>query len=595
MVEHLSDDDLQSLPRGGHDYRKLYAAYRLAVEHKGSPTVILAKTVKGWALGTGLEARNATHQIKELDPEQLKTFRDRLQLPISDADIEDGDPPYYHPGTDSPEYEYLMARRQALAGPMPTRVVRAKPVPMPPPDTFADFLAGTGEKVQASTTTAFARMLRNLLRDPGLGTRVVPIIPDEARTFGLDALFRELKIYAPFGQAYEPVDAALLLSYTEARDGRILEEGITEAGSMASTTAAGTAYATWGQPMIPFFIFYSMFGFQRVGDLIWSFGDQRGRGFLLGATAGRTTLTGEGLQHCDGQSQVLSTTVPNCRAYDPAFAYEVAVIIREGIERMYGENAEDVFYYLTLYNENYSMPRDATGRRGRDRARASTGTPRRPSRRRTARSCWRAAPRCSRRSRRSSCSPTSSTSPPTCGARRATSCCARTRSRSSAGTVCIPRSRHACRTSPTRSRDASGPVIAVTDFMKVVPDQISRFVPQPFVPLGTDGYGFSDTRPALRRHFEVDAPHIVVATLDALAARRLGEAGSRRQGDPALRHRSRPSRSQDGLIVRTPDGRLRRCGAGRPRPSRRGRRLPRHASSACRRPRRRQRATFRPR
>ena len=362
MVEHLSDQDLQSLPRGGHDYRKLYAAYRLAVEHKGSPTVILAKTVKGWALGTGLEARNATHQIKDLDPEQLKTFRDRLQLPISDADIEDGDPPYYHPGTDSPEYEYLMARRQALAGPMPTRVVRAKPVPMPPPDTFADFLAGTGEKVQASTTTAFAPacsatccVTRGSAR---ASCRSSPTRRARSAWTRCSASSRSTRRSA---RQYEPVDAALLLSYTEAHDGRILEEGITEAGSMASTTAAGTAYATWGQPMIPFFIFYSMFGFQRVGDLIWSFGDQRGRGFLLGATAGRTTLTGEGLQHCDGQSQVLSTTVPNCRAYDPAFAYEVAVLIREGIERMYGENAEDVFYYLTLYNENYSMPPMPTG------------------------------------------------------------------------------------------------------------------------------------------------------------------------------------------------------------------------------------------
>ena len=276
LVEHLSDDELRTLPRGGHDYRKVYAAYKMAVEHEGSPTVILAKTIKGWTLGTTIESRNATHQIKKLTAGELKVFRDRLQLPIPDAELEDGDPPYWHPGLDSPEYEYMTARRRALDGPVPERIVRKKKLTLPGDNAYADVLAGTGEKVQASTTTAFARLLRNLLRDPGIGTRVVPIIPDEARTFGLDALFRDYKIYAPFGQMYEPVDAELLLSYQEASNGRILEEGITEAGSMASFTAAGTAYATWGQPMIPFFIFYSMFGFQRVGDLIWSFGDQRG-------------------------------------------------------------------------------------------------------------------------------------------------------------------------------------------------------------------------------------------------------------------------------------------------------------------------------
>ena len=301
---------------------------------------------------------------------ELKAFRDRLYLDIPDALLEgDALPPYFHPGTDSPEYEYLMARRRALHGFLPARVDRSKPVVAAEPDTWTDLLAGTGEKGQASTTTAFARLARKLLADPNLGRRVVPIIPDEARTFGLDALFRDMKIYAPGGQRYEPVDADLLLSYREARDGRILEEGITEAGAMASFTAAGTAYATWGEAMIPFFIYYSMFGFQRVGDLIWSFGDQRGRGFLLGATAGRTTLTGEGLQHCDGNSHVLCTTVPNCRAYDPAFAYEMAVIIREGIDRMFGDDPEDVFYYLTLYNENYPMPAMPDGRRGRHRAR----------------------------------------------------------------------------------------------------------------------------------------------------------------------------------------------------------------------------------
>ncbi len=295
---------------------------------------------------------------------------------------------------------------------------------------FADVFAGTGDKVQASTTTAFARLLRNLLRDPDIGARIVPIIPDEARTFGLDALFREYKIYAPFGQRYEPVDAELLLSYREASNGRILEEGITEAGSMATLTAAGTSYATWNQPMIPFFIFYSMFGFQRVGDLIWAFGDQRGRGFLLGATAGRTTLAGEGLQHCDGQSQLLASAYPNCAAYDPAFAYEMGVIIRDGIERMYGPEPEDCFYYITLYNENYPMPAMPEGVeegivRGLYRFQrvAGVGHERHEARRRS----WPAAPRCSPRSTRSRSSPTTTASPPTCGARPATRCCAKTR------------------------------------------------------------------------------------------------------------------------------------------------------------------------
>src|SRR3954471_7969283 len=363
MVEHLSDDDLRMLPRGGHDYRKLFAAYKMAVEHEGSPTVILAKTVKGWTLGAGIESRNATHQIKKLTPKELRAFRDRLQIPIPDAEVDDGDPPFFHPGTESPEFEYMMARRRALGGSVPERVVKTRSFSVPVREhtadnagPYADNFAGTGEKVQASTTTAFARLLRNLLRDPDIGARVVPIIPDEARTFGLDALFREYNIYAPFGQRYEPVDAELLLSYREANNGRILEEGITEAGSMATLTAAGTSYATWGQPMIPFFIFYSMFGFQRVGDLIWSFGDQRGRGFLLGATAGRTTLAGEGLQHCDGQSQMYALAYPNCRAYDPAYAYEMGVIVRDGIRRMYGPESEDCFYYVTLYNENYVQP-----------------------------------------------------------------------------------------------------------------------------------------------------------------------------------------------------------------------------------------------
>jgi len=516
MVEHLSDEELQRLPRGGHDYRKLYAAYHMAMEHRGSPTVILAKTIKGWTLGGALEARNATHQIKDLDAAQLKTFRDRLNVPIPDSELEEGDPPYFHPGTDSLEYEYLMARRRTLGGPLPERVVRPKPLPTVPSETFADFLAGTGEKIQASTTTAFARMLRNLMRDPDIGQRVVPIIPDEARTFGLDGLFRDMKIYAPFGQTYEPVDAGLLLSYREARDGRILEEGITEAGSMASMTAAGTAYATWGQPMIPFFIFYSMFGFQRVGDLIWSFGDQRGRGFLLGATAGRTTLNGEGLQHADGHSHVLASSVPNCKAYDPAFAYEVAVIVRHGIEHMYGTDPHDDFFYITLYNENYSMPAMPEG--------SEEGIVRGLYRYKEA-----AAPRkhqaqilASGTAMLAALEAQQILADEFKVAADVWSATSYKLLREDA--LDAERWSRLHPTEPARVPyltellgDAPGPVVAVTDFMKAVPDQISRFVPQAFVPLGTDGYGFSDTRAALRRHFEVDASHLVVATLEALA------------------------------------------------------------------------------
>ncbi len=516
MVEHLSDEDLQKLPRGGHDYRKLYAAYQAAIKNRGTPTVILAKTVKGWTLGSSFEARNATHQIKKLTPDELKRFRDRLYLEIPDAELEDGLPPYFHPGVDSPEYEYMMSRRKALDGSIPERVVRAKPLPAPAPEAFAELLTGTGEKLQASTTTAFARLARKLLADPNVGHRVVPIIPDEARTFGLDALFRDVKIYSPIGQRYEPVDAGLLLSYREAKTGRILEEGITEAGSMASMTAAGTAYATWGQPMIPFFIFYSMFGFQRVGDLVWAFGDQRGRGFMLGATAGRTTLTGEGLQHADGQSQMLATSVPNCRAYDPAFAYEMAVIVRDGITRMYGPEPDDCFYYLTLYNENYVMPAMPEGVeegivRGLYRYRAASEPRAHRAQILASGTMMQAALEAQEQ--------LAERYDVAADVWSATSYKLLREEALSAERWNRLHPTEAPRTPYVTEllAGSEGPVVAVTDFLKIVPDQIARFVPQPFIPLGTDGFGYSDTRPALRRHFEVDAGHLVVATLDGLA------------------------------------------------------------------------------
>ncbi|MDQ1438202.1 MAG: pyruvate dehydrogenase component [Acidimicrobiaceae bacterium] len=524
LVEHLTDEELRTLPRGGHDYRKLYAAYKAAVEHTGAPTVILAKTVKGWTLGPEIEARNATHQIKKMNKAQLLTLRDTLYLQeqIPEEALGADLPPYYKPAEDSVEMEYLRQRRRALDGSVPRRTVRHKPLPTVADKAFDEFF--NGSKGQAvSTTMGFARMMRNLLRDENIGKRVVPIIPDEARTFGMDALFKEVGIYAAFGQKYTPVDAKLLLSYTESQKGQILEEGITEAGSMASFTAAGTAYATWSQPMIPFFIFYSMFGFQRVGDSIWAFGDMRGRGFLLGATAGRTTLNGEGLQHEDGHSLVLASTVPNLSAYDPAFAYEVAVIIRHGLHHMYGENPEDRFYYLTLYNENYEMPPLVPGVedgiiRGMYRfAEAPQG----PSRRATilfsgsAQGAARDAQRVLAEDHDVAAELWSVTSYKAL--------------REEA--LSVERWNRLHPTQPSQLAyvtealgNNEGPFVAVTDFMKIVPDQVSRWVPGHFTALGTDGYGRSDTRAALRRHFEIDAAHVVVAVLQGLTETGDGKA-----------------------------------------------------------------------
>ncbi|MGH9226383.1 MAG: pyruvate dehydrogenase (acetyl-transferring), homodimeric type, partial [Acidimicrobiales bacterium] len=517
MVEHLSDDELRNLPRGGHDYRKLYAAYRAAVDHQGTPTVILAKTVKGWALGPDFEARNATHQIKKMNKKELRIFRDRLFLEdqVPDKALDADQPPYYRPPKGSPEYEYMMERRRALAGSLPSRTVRPKPLNLPASSTFDDLKKGSGTR-EFSTTMAFANLLRTVLRDKNIGPRVVPIIPDEARTFGMDALFPEVKIYAPFGQLYDPVDSHLPLSYKESTKGQILEEGITEAGSMASFTAAGTAYATHGVPMVPFYTFYSMFGFQRIGDLIWAFGDIRGKGFLCGATAGRTTLMGEGLQHADGHSLVLASTVPNVAAYDPAFAYELAIIIEDGLRRMYGENPEDVFYYLTLYNENYAMPSMPEG--------AEEGV---------RRGIYRFCERQDGPSRRATILFSGSAHGAAREAQRLLAA-----EHDVAAEVWSVTSYKALRedaleverwnrlhpTEPPRTpyvtealSSAPGPFVAVTDFMKSVPDQIARWVPGTFTPLGTDGFGRSDTRANLRRHFETDAPHVVVATLQALA------------------------------------------------------------------------------
>ena len=518
MVEHLTDEQIRRLRRGGHDTVKVHAAYAAAAAHKGQPTVILAKTVKGWTLGEGTQGKNVAHQQKKMSLKDLKAFRDEMQLPIQDKDLEEV--PFYQPDRNSPEMQYLRDRMHALGGGVPRRAVRAKKLAPPPLKLFERHCKGSGES-EVSTTGAFARLLADLLADPKLGRRIVPIIPDEARTFGLDALFQQYGIYSSVGQLYEPVDQKMLLKYREAKDGQVLEEGITEAGSMSSFTAAGTCYATHGEPMVPFYIFYSMFGFQRTGDQIWAFGDSRGRGFLLGATAGRTTLNGEGLQHEDGHSHLLASTVPNLRAYDPAFAYEIAVILQDGLKRML-EEQEDTFYYITLQNEPYRMPPMPEG-----------------SREGILKGLYRLVP---------------APEPKGKGASRAqllgsgsilnevlkaqgilaerfgvsadvwsaTSYLALRRDALAAErwNLLHPAEKPRVPFVAATLEGAPGPVVAASDYLKAVPDQVARWVPG-LLSLGTDGFGRSDTRPALRRHFEVDAEMIVVAVLSQLA--RLGE------------------------------------------------------------------------
>jgi len=522
LVEDMSDLELEQLPRGGHDYRKVYAAYKRATEVTGKPTVILAKTVKGWTLGDAVEGRNATHQIKKMSATELRTLRDRLRIGdvVTDDMLEAADPPYARPAADSPEITYLLERRKALGGFIPTRRVKVRrELRLPEPHAFNELLSGSGDQ-PASTTTAFTRLLRNLARDPNVGGRIVPIVPDEARTFGMDALFRELNIYASQGQKYEPVDHHLLLSYAESSSGQILEEGITEAGGLASWTAAATSYATRGVPMIPFYIFYSMFGFQRVGDLIWAAADARARGFLLGATAGRTTLMGEGLQHQDGHSLLLASTVPACRAYDPAFAYEMAILVHDGIDAMYAKGL-DVFYYLTLYNENYPMPAMPPGRDpaeiGRgvvdgmykwvdspiDRTHASvifSGT------------SWRAALEARTNLATVYGVGVDLWSATSYKALRDDALEVERWNRLHPGST--PKVPYVTRQLAT----GTGPVVAVSDYMRAVPDQISRWVPRRWSSLGTDGFGRSDTREQLRRYFETEGSQVTVAVLSALCA-----------------------------------------------------------------------------
>jgi pyruvate dehydrogenase E1 component len=516
MVQHLSDDDLWRLKRGGHDYRKVYAAYKAATEVDDKPVVILAKTVKGWALGPEFEARNAAHQIKKMNEQELSRLAERLNIEVSGKKLSGEEPPFFHPGEDSDEVLYMKQRRKLLGGFVPERRSKPKPLVLPGDPVYQAFDAGTEQtKREVSTTMAFVALLRDLMKDKVAGPRVVPIIPDEGRTFGLESLFKEFEIHSSVGQLYQPVDYNMLLSYSESQTGQILEEGITEAGSMGSFTAAGTAYSTHGIHMIPFFLFYSMFGWQRIGDLIWAFGDARGRGFLVGCTAGRTTLNGEGLQHADGHSMLVSSVMPNCMSYDPAFAYETAAIVRDGLNRMISKG-EDVFYYLALYNENYPMPARPEGsNEGILKGIYKFREGRRDAKHRV--QLFGSGPILATQVLKAQ----TMLDEHDVGA-DAWSVTSYKLLRQEA--LSVERWNRLNPDKPARTpyvvkalEGADGPVVAATDWMKAVPDQIARWVPGPFLPLGTDGFGRSDTRENLRRHFEVDAEHIVVAALSALS------------------------------------------------------------------------------
>ncbi|MFE6163640.1 pyruvate dehydrogenase (acetyl-transferring), homodimeric type [Streptomyces sp. NPDC056486] len=524
----LSDDKISEcfhLSRGGHEARKVYAAYRAALTHKGAPTVILAQTVKGFTLGKGFESKNANHQMKKLTVDEFKDMRDLLELPIPDSAFVDGQVPYGHPGADAPEVRYLQERRAALGGPAPARRTQPlAPLPAPADKSFASFDKGSGSQSMA-TTMAFVRLVKDLVRDKETGKRWVPIVPDEARTFGMESLFPSLGIYSPKGQTYEPVDRDQLMYYKEAKDGQILNEGITEAGSMADFIAASSSYATHGEAMIPFYIFYSMFGWQRTADQMWQLGDQLGRGFLVGATAGRTTLTGEGLQHADGHSPVIAATNPAAMSYDPAFAYEVAAIVKDGLRRMYGEAApgedQNVFYYLTVYNEPMPQPAKPAG--------VDEGIVRGLYRFNTAETAGLAA---AANAARIQLIGSGTAIHWTLAAQKmlaeewgvaadvwsATSWTELRRDALEADEAIL---RGEEQTPYVRSalEGAQGPVLAVSDYMRQVPDQIAQWVEQDYSSLGADGFGISDTRDAARRHFGIDAESIVVAALAQLARR----------------------------------------------------------------------------
>ncbi|SCK27216.1 pyruvate dehydrogenase E1 component [Streptomyces sp. WMMB 714] len=524
MARLLSDDKIATCfhgSRAGHEPRKVYTAYKAAVEHEGAPTVILAQTVKGWTLGPGFESRNANHQMKKLSGKEFRAMRDLLELPIPDSKLDDELVPYVHPGPDSPEVRYLQERRAALGGPAPARKVHPVGLPEPAAKPFAALDKGSGSQ-EIATTMAFVRLVKDLMKEKESGRRWVPVVPDEARTFGMESLFPSAGIYSPLGQNYDPVDRDQLLYYKEASDGQILNEGITEAGSLADFTAAATSYATHGEPMIPFYIFYSMFGFQRTGDQFWSLADQLGRGFVIGATAGRTTMTGEGLQHADGHSPLLASTNPAVVTYDPAFAYEVGSIVRDGLRRMYGPDPaahEDLLYYLTVYNEPKAQPAKPEGEgveegilKGLYRFKEGT------------------APREDSPAVQLLASGTAVHWALEAQRMLAEEWDVRADVWSATSWNELRRDALECDAAQLRGEervpyvtrvleDAPGPVLAVSDWMRAVPDQISQWVRQDWTSLGTDGFGLSDTREAARRYFGVDAESVVVAALAQLARR----------------------------------------------------------------------------
>jgi pyruvate dehydrogenase E1 component len=513
-VKDMSDEQIWLLNRGGHDQQKVYAAYHEAVNHIGQPTVILAKTVKGYGMGLSGEGQMITHQAKKMTEAALIQFRDRFELPLTDEQVQAAE--YLKPADDSPEMQYLRECRERLGGFLPARRRRAAELPVPPLSEFQSQLDGTGER-EISTTMAFVRILAALLRDKQIGRHIVPIIPDESRTFGMEGLFRQVGIYSPLGQLYQPQDAEQLMFYKEDEHGQILEEGITEAGSVSSFIAAGTSYSAHAVPMVPFYIYYSMFGYQRVGDLIWAAGDNRTRGFLLGGTAGRTTLNGEGLQHADGHSHVLFQVVPNCRAYDPAFGYEVAVIVQDGLRRMLAEQ-EDAFYYITLMNENYPHPALPAG--------AEEGILR-------GMYLLSESPKRSKRPRVQLFGSGTIVREVMAAAELLASdwkvdadvwsVTSFTELRRDGIEVERWNVLHPTAPEPRQAYVAKaltghrGPVIAATDFMRAFPDQIRQWVPGLYRVLGTDGYGRSDYRRALRRFFEIDRHYITVAALKSLA------------------------------------------------------------------------------
>ncbi len=512
LVSHLSDDDLMRLRRGGHDPKKVYNAYKAATETRGQPTLILAHTIKGYGLGEAGEGRNISHQQKKLNENEIAHFKSRFEIPIPDEAARNA--AFYRPPQDSPEMAYLHERRRVLGGYTPSRTVAASSIEAPPLEYLKESLEGSGGR-EVSSTMAFVRILTLLMKHPQIGKRVVPIIPDEARTFGMESLFRQFGIYASQGQLYKPHDAEMFLYYKESKDGQILEEGITEAGSMASFTAAGTAYTNYGVEMIPFFIYYSMFGFQRVGDLVWAFADARGKGFLCGGTAGRTTLAGEGLQHQDGHSPVLASTVPTCATYDPAFAYEIAIIVQDGIRRMY-QQQEDRFYYLTLYNENYPMPAMPEGL--------------------DPEAVLRGIYRYKTAEKGKAVVQLFGSGPILNEAVRAQAILAEkydvaadvwsvtSYNELRREALDVERWNRLHPAEPERTpyivealKEAEGPIVAASDYMKVMSDQLAPWLPGRLESLGTDGFGRSENREYLRKHFEINAESIVAAALSQLA------------------------------------------------------------------------------